>query len=240
MNHRSMAFTLLVAAMVVVIALGLFVATATEAPSPTGEVSQSPIIYLVFLLLILTMGFLLSRILSGENSRFSFFTFVNVSLAGVLVSGLAHEFVHILLINHPVQLRFHFGDSRAVFSTCCLSPGEAPYEGIAYGIQFLVLIAWMFLNRRTFYNGRFRELWKKDYSDSSSRSKKGPKVNANVKNAAKKNTPPKNSEMDEDDLEREWRVNKSQMEGHLTGKIKPGKKDSDLEDDISKIGRLKA
>ncbi len=235
-----MAFSILLAAIVIAIALGLFVATANDTPSSSGEVSQSPFVYLIFLLLIFTMGFLLSRVLTGDNSKFSFFTFINVSLAGVLVSGLAHEFVHILLINHPVQLRFHFGDARAIFSTCCLSPGEVPYEGIAYGIQFLILVAWMFLNRHTFYNGQFRGLWKKDYPDSSSRSKKGAKIIGDEKNVSKKNVQPKNNEMDEDGLEREWRANKSQMEGHLVGKTKPGKKDSDLEDDISKIGRLKA
>lgn len=232
MTHRSVALAILIAVMLVAIALGLFVATANETPSSTGEVSQSPFIYLIFIFLIFTIGFLFSKILSGENSKFSFSTFVNVSFAGVLVSGLAHEFVHILLINHPVQLRFHFGDSRAIFSTCCLSPGEIPYEGIAYGIQFLILVAWLFLNRHTFYNGRFRELWK------TSSMKNSPLSHKPIKGTKKKIQ--STNDMDEDDLEKEWRTHKQDMESNLSGKTKPGKRDANLEDDMSKIGRLKA
>lgn len=235
MNHRSMAFTILVFAMLIAIALGMFIATAIEKPSATGEVSQSPYIYLIFLFLLLTMGFLLSKILSGENSKFSYRTFINVSLAALLISGLAHELVHALLINHPVQLRFHFGDSNAILSTCCLSPGEQPYEAVAYGIQFLVLVAWMVLNRHTFYNGRFRELWKKSSDDKTPAGKK----NVAPPRSTKKN-PPRSNEMDEDDLEKEWRTHKAEMESHLTGKNKSGKRDTSLEDDMSNLNRLKA
>ncbi len=236
MNHRSIAFSILVAAMVVAITLGLYVATVNDTPSSSGEVSQSPFIYLIFLFLLVTMGFLLSKILSGENSKFSYRTFINVSLAGLLISGLAHEFVHVLLINHPVQLRFHFGDAKAIFSTCCLAPGEQPYEGIAYSVQFLVLVAWMLFNRHTFYNGRFRELWKKSSDEKTSVGKK----NTAPARSTKKNTNTHANELDEDDLEKEWRTHKAEMEGHLLGKNRSGKRDTGLEDDMNNLNRLKA
>ncbi|MBM3281724.1 MAG: hypothetical protein FJY86_00045 [Candidatus Diapherotrites archaeon] len=235
MNHRSLAFTLLVCAMLVSIAFGLFVAQSAERPSPTGEVSQSPYIYLIFTILLFTMGFLLSKVLAGENSKFSFAAFLNVCFAALLISGLAHEFVHILLINHPVQMRFHFGDSNAIFSTCCLSPGEAPYEEVAYAIQFMVLILWIFFSRHTFYNGRFRELWKYNFTKNDSKF-------IPAKNTKKKNIPAKKtSEWDEEDLEREWNEHKTAMENNLSRKTKPAQrgKQSDLEDDVQKIGRLK-
>lgn len=240
MNPRSVAFTLLVCAVLVAIAFGLFVAQATETPSPTGEVSQSPYIYLIFILLIFTMGFLLTKVLAGESSKFSFATFINVAFAALLISGLAHEFAHIVLINHPVQLRFHFGDSNAIFSTCCLSPGEAPYEGIAYAIQFFVLILWLFFNRHTFYNGRFSELGKSDWTKKTGKRRVGK--SSSTKNIFRKSQSKKErstSEMSEDELEREWNAYKSTMTGQLSGKSKPGKKDSSLEDEIKKIGRLK-
>ena len=234
MQHRSVAFTLLIVAILVSITLGIYVATAAYKPSSTGEVVQSPYVYALFLALLLVMGFLFTKVLSGENSRFSYRTFINVSLAGLLFSGLVHEFVHILLINHPVQLRFHFGDSNAILSTCCLAPGEQPYEGIAYGIQFLALFAWLFFNRRTFYNGRFRELWKNNPSGNSP-------VKKNTFNAkTKKNPAVKQDEMGEDDLEKEWNTHKTEMENHLARKIKSGKKDSNIEQDIQNIRRLKA
>jgi hypothetical protein len=236
MNLRSFAFVLLVVALLTTVAVGLFIATAGDTPSSTGEVSQSPFIYVTFLLLIFLAGFLLTKVLSHENSTFSYFTFVNVSLAGVLMSGLAHEFVHVLLINHPVQLRVHFGDAKAVFSTCCLSPGESPYEGVAYVIQFLVLVVWIALNRHTFYNGRFRELWKNVSGQASAganeRKPNSPALNVS-KNAARAN------DMNEDDLEKEWHTHKSEMEDHLSGKTRPQKKETALEDDVNTINRLK-
>lgn len=234
MQHRSVAFTLLVAAILVSITLGIYVATAAYTPSSTGEVIQSPYVYALFLALLLVMGSLFTKILSGENSRFSYRTFINVALAGLLFSGLVHEFVHILLINHPVQLRFHFGDSNAILSTCCLAPGEQPYEGIAYGIQFLALFAWLFFNRHTFYSGRFRELWKKSGNGNS------PSRKSTLSAKTKKVSTIKQDEMDEDDLEKEWNSHKTEMENHLSRKIKSGKKDSDIEQDIQNIHRLKA
>lgn len=234
MQHRSVAFTLLVAAILISVTLGIYVATAAYTPTSTGEVVQSPFIYAVFLALLLVMGFLFTKVLSGENSRFSYRTFINVALAALLVSGLVHEFVHILLINHPVQLRFHFGDSNAILSTCCLAPGEQPYEGIAYGIQFLALLAWLFFNRHTFYNGRFRELWKKN-GDHNSIVNKSP---FNTK--TKKDSTRQQDEIDEDDLEKEWNAHKTEMENHLSRKSNSGRKDASIQEDIQNIHRLKA
>lgn len=230
-----MAFALLTGAMLVAIAFGLYVAQSTETPSSTGEVSQSPYVYLIFILLLFVMGFLLSKVLSGENSRFSFSAFINVAFAALLVSGIAHEFVHTLLINHPVQMRFHFGDSKAIFSTCCLSPGEAPHEGIAYAVQFCILILWMFYSRHTFYSGRFRELWKTTFMKSENTPKgKTPTLSAK-KSISKKQS----SDLDEDDIEREWNEHKSAMVDHLSRKTKPGKRETTLEDDIQNMGKLK-
>lgn len=237
MNLRSFAFVLLIVTLLTVVAVGLYIATAGDTPSSSGEVSQSPFIYVAFLLLIFVAGFLLTKVLSNENSTFSYFTFVNVSLAGVLLSGLAHEFVHILLINHPVQLRVHFGDAKAVFSTCCLSPGETPYEGVAYAIQFLVLVAWIVLNRRTFYNGRFRELWKNVSGTPSSAGTNERKLNSSALNAGKNLA--HTSDLNEDDLEKEWHAHKSEMEDHLSGKARLPKKETALEEDVDAISRLK-
>ncbi len=234
MRSRSLAFILLTLAMVTAIAFGLFVAQATEKPSPTGEVSQSPYLYLIFTLLIFTMGFLLTKVLSSENSKFSFAAFLNVSFAALLVSGIAHELVHTLLISHPVQMRVHFGDSNAIFSTCCLSPGEAPYEGVAYAIQFMVLILWLFFSRHTFYSGRFRELWKNKFSTETT-------VSSLNNQPTKKKTPKKTEEFDEEELEREWKQHKELMEAHLQRKNtpKPREKESDLEEDMRNLGKLK-
>jgi hypothetical protein len=223
------------AAVLAAIAFGLYIASSADHLSPTGEVSQSPYVYVIFTLLIFTMGFLLTKVLAGENSKFSFAAFLNVAFAGLLVSGIAHELVHVLLISHPVQLRVHFGDSKAIFSTCCLSPGEAPFEGIAYAIQFMILILWVFFSRHTFYSGRFRELWKNKFLlENSTHSLKS---NAVKKKASKKEP----EEFDEEDLEREWKQHKELMEAHLIRKTTPKQrgKEDDLEDDVRNLGKLK-
>ncbi len=240
MQSRSLAFFFLVILLIASIAVGLWTAQSLENPTAAGEVGQSPLLYILLVLLIAAIGFLLHKVLNGENSRFSFWGFINVAAAAMLISGLAHELTHVLLITHPTQLRVHFGDSNAIFSTCCLLPGENPYEMVAYGIQFLVMIVWLFFNRRTFYNGRFRNLWK-SVSEVSQEAKpfRGKSI-PKEKNNSKSKKQSRSSSQSEDSLEKEWRQHRTTMvEGLSPNRKRSRRMNEDLEEDISRINRLK-
>ncbi|MFH0970087.1 MAG: hypothetical protein V1776_01350 [Candidatus Diapherotrites archaeon] len=125
-------------------------------PTSTGgdeSLNQSPVLYFVLVVLVLGIGAFLSfKKEENANPPFNFWLFVCITFSGLMIGGIMHELTHVALIQHPTQFRVHFGDSSAIFSTCCLNPGEYHYEEIAYAIQFIVMALWIFFFRGYFYS----------------------------------------------------------------------------------------
>ncbi len=120
-------------------------------PSTDGSVGQSPLLYIAIVLLILMVGGILHFVFRpSEGKSFHFWLFVCVAFSGLMIGGIIHELVHVVLISHPTQLRFHFGDASSILSTCCLNPGEYDFELLAYGVQFFVTMGWILVFREFF------------------------------------------------------------------------------------------
>lgn len=129
--------------------VGMWISTSSPSVVGDGRLTQGPLTYVLLVVFLLVIGFVFSRMynrVSSTNS-FSFMAFINVGFAAIVIGGIIHEIVHMILLRHPTQFQVHFGDPVAIFSTCCLAPGELPQEEIAYGIQLLVMILWFFFNR---------------------------------------------------------------------------------------------
>jgi hypothetical protein len=146
-------FLVALAAVFLSVGLNYILAPALTAPGSDGSLNQSPVIYIVLLIGVFVIGFLALNYVKKNNSdaQFDFWIFVCVALSGVLIGGVIHEFTHIALLQHPTQFRVHFGDSSAIFSTCCLGFGEYAHEEIAYAIQFFVSLGWILAFRNKFY-----------------------------------------------------------------------------------------
>ena len=136
-----------------------------------GTIKDSPFFYVVLLVAIAFIAFFLkSKSQAEQGGKISVPSFVNVAISGVAVGGIIHEIVHILLLSHPTQLRLHFGDPYAIFSTCCLLPGELANEEIAYAVQFLVTIAWVIYFENLYYNPDEKYSTKKNNPTSSAKN----------------------------------------------------------------------
>lgn len=131
------------------ILLGVWIGSSTPSMMGDGRLNQSPLIYAFLVAFLLIIGYIFSRMYNHITSEgtFSFKGFLNVGFSAMVVGGILHEFVHMLLIRHPTQFQVHFGDPVAIFSTCCLAPGELPLEELAYGVQLIVMILWIYVNR---------------------------------------------------------------------------------------------
>lgn len=151
MNGWKSLFVSLVLSVILSVGVSYVFAPAFMTPSSDGSVGQSPILYIVIILAILVLGGIFHFVFRPtDGSSFNFWLFVCVALSGLMIGGIIHEFTHVVLISHPTQFRVHFGDSSSILSTCCLNPGEYDYELLAYGIQFLVMIGWIFAFREYF------------------------------------------------------------------------------------------
>ncbi|MDP2666447.1 MAG: hypothetical protein Q8P05_03035 [Candidatus Diapherotrites archaeon] len=121
---------------------------------PEGGLKQTPVLYLALLAIVLVAALILRTTLPHHSGKddlpFALRGFIAVALSGILVGGIGHEIVHLILLRHPTQFRVHFGDPTAILSTCCLLPGELPYEEIAYLIQFIITMAWIWYFRHLF------------------------------------------------------------------------------------------
>jgi hypothetical protein len=144
-------FLSLVLSAILSVGVSYLLAPSFTPPSSDGSLGQSPLLYILIVLLILIIGGVLHFIFRpSEGKSFHFWLFVCVAFSGLMIGGIIHELVHVVLISHPTQLRFHFGDSSSILSTCCLNPGEYDYELLAYGIQFLVTGGWLLVFREFF------------------------------------------------------------------------------------------
>lgn len=167
-----------------------------------GTIKDSPFFYVVLLVAIAFIAlFLKSKSQVEQGGRISVSGFVNVAIAGVAVGGIMHEIVHVLLLNHATQLRLHFGDPYAIFSTCCLLPGELANEEIAYAVQFLVTIGWVIYFELLYYNPSDKAPKKvKANSDDDEQSKRNTIKSASYLG---KNRRQNSGEIDPDDLDEE-------------------------------------
>ena len=118
----------------------------------SGNLKDSPFFYVVLLVAIAFIALILNSKRQAEDGIINVTAFLNVAISSVAVGGIVHEIVHVFLLNHPTQLRLHFGDPTAIFSTCCLVAGELANEEIAYAVQFLVTIGWMIYFEKIFYS----------------------------------------------------------------------------------------
>jgi hypothetical protein len=119
----------------------------------TGNLKDSPFFYVIMLVALAFIVLILKvKNEAQEQGRISIPMFINVVISGIAVGGIIHEFVHVLLLQHATQLRLHFGDPTAIFSTCCLLPGELANEEIAYAVQFLITIGWIIYFEKFFYD----------------------------------------------------------------------------------------
>lgn len=84
--------------------------------------------------------------------RFNWQGFLVVFVSALAIGAIAHEMVHLLTIENPVSVSIYFGRSDAILGTCCLLPGEEPFELLAYFIQLVIMIAWFFLNMEFWLN----------------------------------------------------------------------------------------
>ncbi len=144
-------FLSLVLSAILSVGVSYVLAPSFASPSADGSVGQSPILYIVIVLLILIVGGILHVVFRPSKEKsFHFWLFVCVAFSGLMIGGIIHELVHVVLISHPTQLRFHFGDTSSILSTCCLNPGEYDYELLAYGAQFLITMGWILVFREFF------------------------------------------------------------------------------------------
>ncbi|MEK6821080.1 MAG: hypothetical protein AABY11_01625, partial [archaeon] len=117
----------------VMAAMGVNMLVSPVSNGGDGSLAQSPLVYLFLVLAILAIAAYFSFRSSRhpDSPPFNAGLFICVMFSAILLGGIIHELVHVALIQHPTQLRVHFGDAAAVFSTCCLAPGEYAYEEIA-------------------------------------------------------------------------------------------------------------
>ncbi len=175
-----------------------------------GTIKDSPFIYVVLLVAIAFIAFFLkSKSEAEQGGKISVPSFVNVAIAGVTLGGIFHEIVHVLLLNHPTQLRLHFGDTNAIFSTCCLLPGELANEEIAYAVQFLVTIAWVIYFENLYYNPNEKYSTKKNNPTSSAKNaanEEKSNARATIKSGSilsRNRTKESSGEIDVDELQEE-------------------------------------
>lgn len=180
----------------------------------SGAVLDSPTFFIFLILVGVVTALLLHWIYSARDQEnpFSIVSFLNSVFSAILLGGLVHELTHVLLIRHPTQFNVHFGDANAIFSTCCLAPGELPNEEIAYLIQFLVMVSWVYFSRETFFEKRVE-------AKSRTTKKKGSTTK----------TIPSDEEDDsadeeEADVEREWRRQRDWLHSKLEPRSKPKSK----------------
>lgn len=229
---------LLAGAFLVVFSVGLgFVLTQQDAlaPAADGSVNQSPFLYAILFVGILAMGALFSRVYNAHSpdKRFSFLAFVNVAVAAILIGGVIHELVHIILLQHPAQFRVHFGDVKAVFSTCCLAPGERPYEEIAYAVQFFVGLIWIFMFRSVFFT---------DKGTDEGKTKGPPQSKKNKMEKKEAPRAPKKIPSAEDEIDDEWNAQKRVLDHYLNPKAEHPhhvRAHNQLEGELDKLNRLK-
>ncbi len=167
-----------------------------------GTIKDSPFFYVVLLVAIAFVAlFLKTKSQAEQGGRISIPGFVNVAVAGVAVGGIMHEIVHVLLLNHPTQLRLHFGDPYAIFSTCCLLPGELANEEIAYAVQFLVTIGWVIYFELMYYDPKDRTSKKaKPIEESEEQTKRGTIKSPSYLDKARKQN---SGEIDVEELDEE-------------------------------------
>ncbi|MEK6970437.1 MAG: Yip1 family protein [archaeon] len=201
-------------------------------PSVDGSVGQSPVLYIVIILSTLLIGAVFHWVLRpSEGSSFNFWLFVCVAFSGLMIGGIIHEFTHVVLISHPTQFRVHFGDSGSILSTCCLNPGEYDYELVAYAIQFLVMIGWIFAFREYFFQSSPPLL-----SPQKKSALPSPKK-ASASHSRKIKSPPRSQELVDEEEDPEWAAAKRESERLLR---KSGERDSDsLRNESMDLRRLK-
>ncbi|MEK6902647.1 MAG: hypothetical protein AABX02_03625 [archaeon] len=199
------------------IVLGFWISSSTPSVIGEGNLSQSPLTYLFFVVFLLAIGFIFSRMYNRASSdgRFSFAGFLNVGFAGIVMGGIVHELVHMILLRHPTQFQVHFGDPVAIFSTCCLAAGELPQEEIAYGIQFVVMVLWFYFNRSLIFH---HETPAPEKTESVEKKKRGKSIHAPEQTASKETEP-----TTEHSIEKEWEKSRSEINDAFARLEKEGK-----------------
>lgn len=71
---------------------------------------------------------------------------LNIILAGLLVGWIAHELVHILTMSSVSSITFYFGSKKFISTVCCLQPFEEAFEYIAYTIQAITTVVWVWVS----------------------------------------------------------------------------------------------
>lgn len=181
-----------------------------------GTIKDSPFFYVVLLVAIAFIAlFLKTKSQVEQGGRISVSGFVNVAISGVAVGGIMHEIVHVLLLSHATQLRLHFGDPYAIFSTCCLLPGELANEEIAYAVQFLVTIGWVIYFELLYYNPNDKATAKKPkVSDESDDEKE--KRNIKSTSFLGKRSKQSSGEIDMEELDEEEEAEENNKDTHVS------------------------
>jgi len=88
----------------------------------------------------------------AKFGRVNLMAFASVLFAGILLGFVAHEAFHVLTISEPSKLTIYFGANDFSASVCCLDGDANALEAFAYGLQFLTMLGWIYLNRKLMFS----------------------------------------------------------------------------------------